>query len=173
VSPQRISIDLNIQLLDIEKDFASFKKISQVAKQRIVNSFQDYSKGSTGQNTDGAAAFQLAICYAMGFGVPVESDKCLKWLAIAANEGSRPAREALPLVAKAFDIKVGDQVDIQKANRPLLVLSSPSGDRGDTSSWELLETDLSGDEKKKMSALKTHARIGLCSRQPRFADMIS
>jgi serine/threonine protein kinase/ankyrin repeat protein len=148
VSPRRISIDLNIQLLDIEKDFASFKKISQVAKQRIVNSFQAYTKGSTGQNTDGAAAFQLAICYAMGFGVPIESNKCLKWLAIAANEGSRPAREALPLVAKAFDIKIGDQVDIRKADRPLLVLSSPSGDRGDTSSWEL-ETELSGDEKKK------------------------
>ncbi|OXV06467.1 hypothetical protein Egran_05765 [Elaphomyces granulatus] len=145
VSPQRISIDLNIQLLDIEKDFASFKKISQVAQRRIVVGFQRCTEAPAGQDTDGAAAFQLAICYATGFGVPVESDKCLKWLVIAANKGSRRAKQALPLVAEAFDIKIGDHVVIPKAD---LSLSSPSEDQGNTLSLELLETWPSGDKNK-------------------------
>ena len=75
----------------------------------------------------------------MGFGGPVEPDKCVKWLAIAANEGSRPAKQALPLVAEAFDIKINDRVDIPKVDLPLLVLSSPSEDRGNTSSLEIIE----------------------------------
>ena len=75
----------------------------------------------------------------MGFGGPVESDKCVKWLAIAANEGSRPAKQALPLVAEAFDVKIDDRVDIPKADLPLLMLSSPSEDRGNTLSLEIIE----------------------------------
>jgi hypothetical protein len=88
-----------------------------VVKTRIAKGFQDYAEALTGQNErDSAAAFQLAICYATGFGVPFEPHECLKWLNVAAKGGSQRAQQALPLVAEAFGAQTEDYVDIYAAD---------------------------------------------------------
>ena len=72
-------------------------------KEYIARSFHDYAKGLAGDRIQNAgAAYQLAVCYAIGFGVPFEPVESIKWLEIAAMGGSQPAREALPRFIEVF-----------------------------------------------------------------------
>ena len=48
-------------------------------------------------------SYQLAICYANGFGVHFEPDECLRWLTLAADGGSQKAHEALQKIHQAFN----------------------------------------------------------------------
>ncbi|KAH0552823.1 hypothetical protein GP486_006974, partial [Trichoglossum hirsutum] len=78
--------------------------------------FRVYAEELAGQDErDSAAAYQLAICYAIGFGVPFEPHECLKWLNIAAKGGSHRAQQALPLVAEALDTQIEDYVNVSAA----------------------------------------------------------
>ena len=73
-------------------------------KEYITRSFHDYAKGLAGDRIQNAgAAYQLAVCYAIGFGVPFEPVESIKWLEIAAMGGSQPAREVLPRFIEVFD----------------------------------------------------------------------
>lgn len=80
-------------------------------KEYITRSFHDYGKGLAGDKIQNAgAAYQLAVCYAIGFGVPFEPMESIKWLEIAAMGESQPAREALPRVIEVFDDDLHDYI---------------------------------------------------------------
>ena len=80
-------------------------------KEYITRSFHDYAKGLAGDKIQNAgAAYQLAVCYAIGFGVPFEPMESIKWLEIAAMGESQPAREALPRVIEVFDDDLHDYI---------------------------------------------------------------
>ena len=73
-------------------------------KEYIARSFREYAQGLAGDRIQNAgAAYQLAVCYAIGFGVPFEPVESIKWLEIPAMGGSQPAREALPRFIEVFD----------------------------------------------------------------------
>lgn len=109
VLPERIPADVDAQLLDMEKWHSEFANRSPLVQGLIASGFKDYAEGfsdqsevaSAGKRT--AAAYQLAICYANGFGVHFEPDECLRWLTFAADAGSQKAHEALPKILQAFD----------------------------------------------------------------------
>jgi len=109
VSPSRMPIQFDAQLLDIEKWHSEFDKASPVVLSLLASGFKDYAEGNTkmlGKNPEerrSAAAYQLAICYANGFGVPFEPEECVRWLTFAAERGSQKAEEALPKLARAFN----------------------------------------------------------------------
>ena len=110
IEPERISIDPDVQLLDLEKWYSEFKLASPVVQLRIAEGYRQYAERPPGdfetvQERQCAAAYQLAICYAVGFGVPFEPDECLKWLKFAAETGSSEAQQALPRIIQAFGIK--------------------------------------------------------------------
>ena len=80
-------------------------------KEYITRSFHDYAKGLAGDRIqNGGAAYQLAVCYAIGFGVPFKPVESIKWLEIAAMGGSQPAREALPRFIEVFGNDLRDHV---------------------------------------------------------------
>ena len=107
VPPSRMPRQFNAKLLDVEKWHSEFDKASPVVLEYLASGFKDYAEGRTkrvGNNTDegqSAAAYQLAICYANGFGVPFNADECIKWLIFAAQRGSRKAEDALPKICRA------------------------------------------------------------------------
>ena len=109
VPPSRMPLQFDANLLDIEKWHSEFSKASPVVLGLLASGFKDYAEGKTkrlGKNPNerqSAAAYQLAICYANGFGVPVDAEECVKWLIFAAKKGSRKAEEALPKMCKAVD----------------------------------------------------------------------
>ncbi len=108
IPPIPIPTDIDADLLDIDRWYLEFESTSPVVQSQIVSGFRDYLEGlSDSKNTTRiedrpAAAYQLAICYANGFGVPFQPDDCLKWLHFAAERGSQKASEALPNVTRAL-----------------------------------------------------------------------
>lgn len=108
VPPEPIPMDVDAQLLDIDKWHSEFANRSPLVQGLIASGFKDYAEGfsdhsgvaSEGKRT--AAAYQLAICHANGFGVRFEPDECLRWLTLAADRGSQKAHEALPKLLRAF-----------------------------------------------------------------------
>lgn len=108
VLPERISADVEAQLLDLEKWHSEFANRSPLVQGLIASGFKDYAQGFSNHSEvahEGkrmAAAYQLAICYANGFGVHFEPDECLRWLKLAADGGSQKAHEALPKILQAF-----------------------------------------------------------------------
>ena len=83
------------------------RKADRVVKQKIAEGFQKYASG-TSRNS--GAAYQLAFCYATGFGVPFEPQEAVKWLEIAAMGGSPAATRALPRFRQVFDDTLRDYV---------------------------------------------------------------
>lgn len=120
--PARLPTDLDTQLLDLEKWYSEFESASPVVQKYIAEGFRDIAEDIntqrdwTEQEKAGAAAFQLAMCYANGFGLPFEPSECLRWCRIAAGRGSQKARDALPKVAAAFDIDAEDYVSVSAPN---------------------------------------------------------
>ena len=118
IGPQRISMDFDVQLLDIEKHYSELKMASPVVHAKIAQGFRDYAQGAVGdfgkdqETKKSAAAYQLAICYANGFGVPFQPSECLRWLEFAADRGSQKAQEALPKIFKAFESQPDDFINI-------------------------------------------------------------
>ena len=108
VPPKRLPLEVDAHLLDMEKWHSEFERVSPVVQTLMALGFQDYAQGPSEhsevdlEDEESAAAFQLAICYANGFGVHFEPGECLKWLQVAADGGSQKAQEALPKVAQAF-----------------------------------------------------------------------
>ena len=109
VLPERIPADTDAQLLDLEKWHSEFANQSPLIQGLIVSGFKDYAEGFSdstelaSQAKRAAAAYQLAICYANGYGVPFDTRECLRWLTLAADGGSEKAHEALPKILPAFD----------------------------------------------------------------------
>ncbi|KAL8854920.1 MAG: hypothetical protein Q9221_000427 [Calogaya cf. arnoldii] len=116
--PARLPMDLDTQLLDLERWYSEFESASPVVQRYVAEGFRAiaddvHPRGDwTEQEKAGAAAFQLAMCYANGFGVRFDPSECVTWCRIAAGRGSQKAREALPKVAAAFDIDAQDYVNI-------------------------------------------------------------
>ena len=108
VPPRRLPLEVDAHLLDMEKWYSEFEKVSPVVQTLMALGFQDCAQGPSEhsqvdvEEQESAAAYQLAICYANGFGVHFDPGECLKWLRIAADSGSEKAQEALPKVAQAF-----------------------------------------------------------------------
>lgn len=108
VPPKRLPLEVDAQLLDMEKWHSEFDRVSPVVQTLMALGFQDYAEGPSEhsevelEEEDSAAAYQLAICYANGFGAHFEPEQCLKWLQVAADGGSQKAQEALPKVTQAF-----------------------------------------------------------------------
>ena len=106
--PQRLPLEVDAHLLDMEKWHSEFERVSPVVQTLMALGFQDCAQGPPEhsevdlEEEESAAAYQLAICYANGFGVHFEPEECLKWLRVAASGGSQKAQEALPKVAQAF-----------------------------------------------------------------------
>ena len=108
VPPKRLPLEVDAHLLDMEKWHSEFERVSPVVQTLMALGFKDCAQDPPEhsevdlEEEESAAAFQLAICYANGFGVHFEPGECLKWLQVAADGGSQKAQEALPKVAQAF-----------------------------------------------------------------------
>lgn len=134
VAPQRLPLEVDAHLLDMEKWYSEFERVSPVVQSLMAQGFQDCAQGPSEhseldlEEEEIAAAYQLAICYANGFGVRFEPGECLKWLQVAADGGSRKAQEALPKVAQAFQAQLIDFTDPwAKSDDACSVLSSSWG----------------------------------------------
>ena len=109
VLPERIPADIDAQLLDMEKWHSEFANRSPLVQGLIASGFKDYAEGFSDQAEIASeakrtfAAYQLAICYANGFGVHFDPDECVRWLTLAADRGSQKAHEALPKFLQAVD----------------------------------------------------------------------
>lgn len=108
VPPKRLPLEVGAHLLDMEKWHSEFDRVSPVVQTLMAQGFEDSAQGPS-ENTgvdleegESAAAYQLAICYANGFGVHFVPEQCIKWLQIAADGGSQKAQEALPKMMQAF-----------------------------------------------------------------------
>ncbi|KAL8673589.1 MAG: hypothetical protein Q9168_001987 [Polycauliona sp. 1 TL-2023] len=129
--PARLPADLDTQLLDLDKWYSEFESASPVVQRYIADGYRDIAEDTqirgdwTEQDKAGAAAFQLAMCHANGFGVPFDPSECLRWCRIAAGRGSQRARDALPKVAAAFDMDAKDYVNVSAPDdEPDVVVSS-------------------------------------------------
>lgn len=139
VPPKRLPLEVDAHLLDMEKWHSEFDRVSPVVQTLMALGFQDYAQGSSDysevdmEEEESAAAYQLAICYANGFGVHFEAGECLKWLQVAADGGSGKAQEALPKVAQAFQAQSTDFSDpwIKSDDACSMVSSSWASDFGD------------------------------------------
>lgn len=138
LAPERLPMDVDARLLDMEKWYSEFEMASPVVQSLVAQGFRDSAQELPGQDDivydekRSAAAYQLAICYANGFGVPFVPDECLKWLRIAAEKGSQKAQEALPNVALAFDEHSKDyvKISIMDGDTNLLLSTSVVSDDG-------------------------------------------
>ena len=136
VAPFRIPADIDAQLLNMEKWYAEFANSSPLVKGLIASGLKDYAEGLANQSGEGsegkeiAAAYQLALCYANGFGVPFEPDECLRWLTFAAEGGSQKAHEALPKILQAFnaDPEASPDSEIRADNASSILSSSWASD---------------------------------------------
>ena len=82
-----------------------------VVHEQIASSYRHYATGSAGEDPPNiGAAYQLAICYTIGFGVPFKPEECLRWLNIAAMGGSFDAQQALPTFAAVFNDELSEYV---------------------------------------------------------------
>ncbi|CAF9913320.1 MAG: hypothetical protein ALECFALPRED_008750 [Alectoria fallacina] len=118
VPPKRLPLEVDANLLDMEKWHSEFERVSPVVQNLMALGFQDCARGPSEnsemdlEEEESAAAYQVAICYANGFGVHFEPGECLKWLRVAANGGSQKAQEALPKVAQAFQAQSTAQLTV-------------------------------------------------------------
>ena len=105
--PSRIPLRFLPNLLDIEKWHSEFESASPVVLELLALGLKEHAEASSSRNISrleerrSAAAYQLAVCYANGFGVPFDGAECIHWLASAAEQGSQKAAEALPKIIKA------------------------------------------------------------------------
>lgn len=149
IPPSRMPLQFDAQLLDIEKWHSEFDKASPVVLSLLALGFKDYAEGNTkrlGKNPEerrSAAAYQLAICYANGFGVSFDPDECVRWLTFATERGSQRAEEALPKIARAFNFQ-------SKA----LLMPGPRAD----DSTSLLSSSWASDFPEESSLLPTTQR---------------
>ena len=108
VPPKRLPLEVDAHLLDMEKWHSEFDRVSPVVQTLMAHGFKDHASDPSEHSEvdleegESAAAYQLAICYANGFGVHFEPAECLKWLQFAADGGSQKAQEALPKITQAF-----------------------------------------------------------------------
>ncbi|KAL8708240.1 MAG: hypothetical protein Q9220_006817 [cf. Caloplaca sp. 1 TL-2023] len=136
--PARLPVDLDTQLLDLEKWYSEFESASPVVQKYVAEGFRDIaedtdSRGLANQEENvSAAAYQMAICYANGFGVPFDSSACLRWCRTAARKGCLKARAALPKVAAAFDIDARDYVNVEDDSYSMLSSSMASNGSKDS-----------------------------------------
>ncbi|KAI4105445.1 MAG: hypothetical protein L6R37_002708 [Teloschistes peruensis] len=146
--PARLPMDNDAQLLDLEKWYSEFESASPVVQKYVADGFretaEDYDTQSSAKEEEkaSAAAYQLAICYANGFGVPFDPSECLRWCRVAAGRGSQKARDALPMVAAAFDLDAKEYVDV----------SAPDDDSNSMLSFSIT-SDLSGVSRDKHDAV--------------------
>ncbi len=108
VAPSRIPADIDAQLLDLEKWHSEFANCSPLVKRLMASGYKEYAEGLSEQSEGSrgkevAAAYQLALCYANGFGVQFQPDECLRWLTFASEGGWQKAHEALPRILEAFN----------------------------------------------------------------------
>ena len=106
--PARLPIDVHTNLLDLEKWHSEFEGISPVVQSFIVQGYRDYALSpqdelqSDHEQKRSAAAYQLAVCCANGFGGKFHPSECIKWLTFAAERGSQHAQDSLPKLLEAF-----------------------------------------------------------------------
>lgn len=106
--PARLPIDVHTNLLDLEKWHSEFEGISPVVQSFIVQGYRDYALSpqhelqSDHEEKRSAAAYQLAVCCANGFGGKFHPSECIKWLTFAAERGSQHAQDSLPIFLEAF-----------------------------------------------------------------------
>ena len=109
--PARMPLEIDGNLLDLEKWYSEFEGVSPVVQRLIASGFQNLAqkKGDEfsheTEEKQSAAAYQLAICYADGFGVPFKPEESLSWLNLAAGLGSQRAQEVLPVFSQALKVK--------------------------------------------------------------------
>lgn len=163
LEPERISMDPDVQLFDFVKWYSEVKLASPVVQSRIAEGYQQHAVRPPGdfetiQERQCAAAYQLGICYAVGFGVSFEPDECLKWLKFAAETGSSEAQQTLPKIIQAFGTQPKEFVhfsEVEGLERPaprspnsptstqddesFLFIEEPKSVIGQAASDELLE----------------------------------
>lgn len=110
VPPARIPQKIAANVLDLEKWYHEFARITPVVHSLIARGFLESIHGfddedaQTAEEHKMSASYQLAYCYANGIGVDFDQRLCLRWLAFAANSGSGKAREAHCKLAEAFGL---------------------------------------------------------------------
>ena len=101
IPPARLPVDVRTNLLDLEKWHSEFEGVSPVVQSFIVQGFRDYALSppdelhSDHEQKRSAAAYQLAVCCANGFGGKFHPNECIKWLTFAAERGSQHAQDSL------------------------------------------------------------------------------
>ena len=138
VPPTRLPMDFDAHLLDMEKWYSEFESASPVVQAVVCDGYRDYAQGLSNETEPNheekrtAAAYQLAICYANGFGVSLNAEECLKWLTFAAKRGSQRAHEALPKLMEALsqthDCSKGSRIlasELEPSMRLLQVSETP------------------------------------------------
>ena len=136
VPPERLPADIDAQLLDMEKWQSEFANCSPLVQGLITSGFKEYAEGFSDQSEvvsekkRTAAAYQLAICYANGFGVHFEPGECIRWLTVAADGGSQKALEALPKILQAInaDPKASIESELGADNASSMLSSSLATD---------------------------------------------
>ena len=118
VAPARmpLEVDAQVNLLDLEKWHSEFEGASPIVQAQMLTGFKDYSKESNSSvakpaEKQSAAAYQVAICYANGFGTSVQPNECIQWLNFAAELGSQKAQEVLPAVSRALGLNTSELGD--------------------------------------------------------------
>ena len=110
--PARMPLEVDANLLDLEKWHSEFESASPVVHKLIASGFRNLAQkrgeqfSHESEQKQSAAAYQLAVCYANGFGVPMHGEECLHWLSVAAGLGSQKAQEVMPNVAQALNLKI-------------------------------------------------------------------
>ena len=109
VPPARMPIEIDANMLDIEKWYPELAKITPVVHSLIADGYRetlcDYEDDDDQilEEHKVSASFQLAYCYANGIGVPFDPEQCLEWLAFGANSGFEKAYKAHSRIAEAFE----------------------------------------------------------------------
>jgi len=130
VAPTRRPLEADAHLLDMEKCHSEFESVSPVVQRLVLSGFLDFAQDSkellktNDEEKRSASAYQLAICYANGFGTSFEPEECLKWLSFAAEKGSQKAREALPKMAEAFGTHITFTNPFHKTDDDASILNS-------------------------------------------------
>ncbi|KAL6713986.1 hypothetical protein ACLMJK_008480 [Lecanora helva] len=152
VAPARIPIDIDANLLDIEKWYHEFAKITPIVQSLIAKGYSQSVEGFDDEREEGAkeyrlsACYQLAFCYANGIGVAFDPEKSLELLALAANCGSEKAHKAHARIAEAFE-------------RPSIPFIDPFSPIHEPASYELtIESVSTGDAKSGLTSAQ-RARV--------------
>ena len=173
VPPARIPWEIDANLLDLEKWYSEFESVSPVVQKLIASGFRNLAEkrghefSHETEQKQSAAAYQLAICYANGFGVPSRPEECLHWLNLAAGLGSQKAQDALPVVSQALNVKVPLFADPWAKHEDSSALSSSwaSTDFGEPRKGHL--STPSEDSKSGVEGLDHH------SKRPQIPYMIA